>query len=473
MRDMQHNLSSRERETLHNASMHILQEVGVHFLHPEALAVFTSHGFRTDGDTVFFTEKQVLDALAAAPSQFDLSARDPHKSRTVGTGRPVCIPGYGCPFVVSPNGTTRPGTLADYIAFCKLVHTSPQIDMTGFLMVEPSDVPKAVAPLEMLYANMTISDKPFMGPVVPRSAALDALEMAAILWGGRDRLAGKYVMLPTINPISPLKWDHDMAVAIVEYARHGQPIMFENLMMAGSTGPVSLAGTIALQNAEILSGIVLAQLITPGLPVVFGCLGAATDMQTGNLSVGAPEGAMLTAVTAQMARHYGVPGRSGGAITDAHVPDIQAGIESTLSLYTAIRGGTDIMLHACGIQGAYMAMSFEKFVLDEEVIAMLRRMMQPIRIDEETLDLATIKEVGIGGEYLSHERTLSGFRTHLHPPHLMNRQSCNDWFKAPQREVLARAAATVRARLEAYTPPPLDPAVRQELNAFMTRKRNA
>ena len=472
MFDRMHCFTKEEKAQIHDASVRILEEIGVVFQDEGAQEVFRKHGFTVDGEKVFMDGTQIQKALDSAPDTFEITARNPEKSVTVGEGYPVCAPGYGSPFIMTESGDRREGTLEDYINFCKLVHTSDQIEMTGYEMVEPSDVDSAHAYLYMMQANMIYGDKPFMGSVVPKQAAVDAMEMLEILWGGKAQIRDQYIMLPTINPVSPLVWDDNMAAAIVTYASHNQPIMFENLVMSGSTAPVTLAGTISLQNAEILSGLVLTQLITPGLPVIFGCLAGVTDMRTGNLSIGAPEGAMLTAATAQMAQYYGIPGRSGGNLTDAHLPDMQAGIESVLSLYTAMRSGITFLLHSCGILGAYLAMSYEKFVIDEEIIAMVKRMMAPVEISPESIDFDCIAEVGIGGEYLTHTKTFEKFQSEHFQPNLMTRMGYNDWVSAGSQGLYERATDVVRSRIESYTKPDIDRSTEKQLARFVQKRTN-
>lgn len=470
MIDRLQTFNDKEKAQIHAASMSILKKTGVVFQDERARAVFKRHGFKVDGETVFFKDADIQKALKTVPTTFEITARNPEKSVTVGEGDPVCAPGYGSPFMMTEKGERREGTLEDYINFCKLVHTSAQIDMTGYEMIEPADVEKAHTHLYMMQANMIYGDKPFMGSVVPKQAAEDAIQMAAILWGGEQGLRDRYVVLPTINPVSPLMWDDNMSAAIVIYAENNQPIMFENLVMSGSTGPVTLGGVIALQNAEILSGLVLTQLITPGLPVIFGCLGSVTDMRTGNLSIGAPEVSMLVSATAQMAQYYGVPGRSGGNLTDAHIPDMQAGIESAVGLYIAMRSGITFLLHSCGILGAYLSMSYEKFVIDEEIIAMVKRMLRPIDVSAAAIDVDTIQQVGIGGEYLTHPKTLKLFRSEHFQSMLFSRLGYNEWAEAGSQSLYQRAAQTVQARLAAYKKPALDRIIEKQLARFIEER---
>ena len=469
MIDRMQQFTKAELEKIHTSSIQILGEIGVIFQSAEALSMFTKHGFKVEGQTVFFDERQVMNALETVPDKFEITARNPEKSVLIGGSDTICAPGYGAPFVTDANGDQRHGTMQDYINFCKLVHTSQQIDMIGYDMVEPVDVPAEHAHLHMMKANLTYSDKPFMGTSVPANAARDALEMAGFLWGGKKFIQDKYVILPTINPISPLIWDHNMAEAIVIYAENNQPIMFENLIMSGSTGPVTLAGTIVLQNAEILSGLVLTQLVNPGLPVIFGNIPGITDMRSGNLSIGAPESSIFVSANSQMAEYYGVLGRSGGNLTDAHLPDIQAGIESSLGLLTAMRSGTSFLLHSCGILGAYMSMSYEKFIIDEEIIAMVRRILQPVEITDAAIDLATIKEVGAGGEFLSHPKTFDHFRKEHFVPTLFNRLGYTNW-KQNGKDILVRAGEIVQQRLESYPKPELDQEIEARIDRYIQSK---
>ena len=461
--------TQEELTQIHNSAMHILATMGAIFQSPAVLSTFKKHGFRVEGETVFFEEKQVMNALKTIPSSFEITARNPAKSVVVGEGDPVCAPGYGSPYIADPNGQQHHGTLEDYVNLCKLVHTSGQIDMIGYEMTMPNDVPSEYAHLFMMQANLTYSDKPLMSTAVPKSAAQEAIEMVTLVWG-QDALKKHYLVLPTINPISPMVWDENMAEAILLYAQNNQPIMFENLMMAGSTGPVTLAGTIVLQTAEILSGVVLTQLIQPGLPIIFGNIPGITDMRTGNLAIGAPETSIFVSANAQVAEFYGVPARSGGNLTDSHLPDMQAGLESMLSLSSAVRAGTTFLLHSCGILGAYMSMSYEKFIIDEEIIAMTKRLLRPISLAKINEDVKTILEVGVGGEFLSHPHTFEHFRTEHMDTTLLNRLGYTDWSNQGRRDIVARAGDILKARLENYEKPELDSIIEQQLENYVQEK---
>jgi trimethylamine--corrinoid protein Co-methyltransferase len=465
-------LSEEELNKLHSATMEILGDVGIAFREPEALKIFKKHGVKVDGDKVFFNEGQITKALDTVPAQFTIAARDPEKSVLVGGGKPVFVPGYGPVFMITGAGDMRRPVMEDYNNLCKLVQTSKYIDVNGCLMVDPSDVSPESVHLAMLFSNIVLCDKPFLGSTASRQAARESIEMAGIGWGGLSNIKDKPVMISVITPISPLQYSSEQAGALIEYSRNGQVILIGLLMMAGSTGPVTLSGLMALQNAETLAAVVLAQLVNAGVPVIYGGTSSITDMKTGSLSIGAPEMSMIQHMQVQIAKFYGIPCRGSGGISDAHFPDMQAGIESTLALSTTIRSGADFILHACGILSSYLAMSYEKFIVDEELCGMLLRMIKPVDISDESIDLATIKEVGIGGEYLTHARTFERCRTEFFIPDLMNRQNYEKWNMSGKKKLDEVATDRVSKRLAAYEKPNINPGIEQELTRYIAKKKN-
>lgn len=472
MYERMHLLGKADFDKLHDATMAILKMVGVAFYEPEALDIFKRHGFKTDGNVVYFDEQDVSRALDSAPGQFRIEARNPEKTVTIGGPHLVIALGYGNPFMVDANGDQWPALMEDYDNFCKLVHGSKYIDMNGCLMVEPHDRPAESAHLDMLFSNIVLCDKPFLGSSVSRQAALDSIEMAGIAWGGKEKIKDRPVMMGIISSLSPLQYSPEMAAALIEYARHGQANMCGLLMQAGSTGPVTLPGLLAVQNAEILAGVVLTQLVNPGAPVVYGTTSTVTEMRTGALTVGAPELSIIQNASMQMARHYGLPCRGSGGLTDAQFPDLQAGMESTLALTTTIMSGANFILHGCGILGSYIAMSYEKFLADEELCGMLRRMLRPLNITDERIDLETIKKVGVGGEYLTHDSTYEHCRTEFYLPELMSRLDYANWDAAGRPRLDQGASAMLANRLAEYTPPAVEPEIETALTQYVTQNRS-
>ena len=263
-----------------------------------------------------------------------------------------------------------------------------------------------------------------------------------------------------------------MVGSLIELARHGQACIIASLIMAGASGPVTLGGVATLQNAEILAGITLAQMVREGAPVIYGSTSSAMDMKTGALSIGAPALAKNINITAQMARFYKLPSRSGGGLTDALFPDGQAGVESALALATAARSGINFILHSCGILGSYIAMSFEKFLLDEELCGMLRQMLKPLDFSDESIDVEMIKKVGIGGQYLTNPKTFKLCRTEFFLPDLMSRSNYDAWSVAGKKKIHEVADDKLSKRLATYEKPDIDPTMEKELTEYVNRRKN-
>lgn len=317
MYERMHILTEADQSKIHSATMDILSDIGINFYEPEAVEIFKQHGFRVDGNTVHIDEDQMRNALASVPAQIQISARNPEHNVTIGDGHLVIAPGYGATVMITQDREQRLAVMADYDNFCRLVQTSKSIDMNGCLMVDPSDRPPEFAHLDMLRSNIVLCDKPFLGSTMSRQAAIDCIEMAGIAWGAKDEIKNKPVMIAIISTLSPLQYSTEMCGALIEYARHGQVNMIGLLMMAGTTGPVTLPGLLALQNAEMLAGVTLTQLVNPGAPVIYGSTSTVTNMRTGSPSIGVPELSMIQNATIQMGKFYGLPCRGSGGLTDA------------------------------------------------------------------------------------------------------------------------------------------------------------
>lgn len=462
-----------EIDKIHNSVMEVLRDVGVGFHDPDALKIFKDHGFTVDGSTVFFTEEQVMGALDTVPSKYTIYARNPENNVDVGGDHFALLPGWGAPFIIDENGEQRNARLEDYQTFCKLVHTSKYLDMNGFLMVMPSDVPPEQAHLDMMLANILLSDKAFMGSPQDREKAIDSIDMAAILWGGRDKIMNKPVMPSKVNPVSPLIYSEEMVGTLLEYAAMGQPLEFPDLILAGTSAPITLAGTATVMLAEDLAGVVLAQLINPGTPCVIGGNTCATDMKTGGMALGGPEAIKIIHIIAQMAGFYGIPSKSGGSLTDSFFPDMQAGVESALSMYTSLAAGSNFMNQSCGILAGFNAMSFEKFLLDEELCGMIRNIITPVEVTDETIGMDQIKRAGIGGAYITFPETFKRCRTDLFMPDYATRGSYDAWKAQGKKRVHEKAHDALAKRLDAYERPDIDPALEKDLKAFVEKRSSA
>lgn len=459
-------LTPEEIEKIKTASLEILERTGVNIAHAYAREVLRAVGAKVEGERVYFPPKLVLEAIAKAPREFTIYARNPRNNLTVGEGEPVFAPGYGAPYVTSASGVKRKATLADFINIAKLSGASSNMGVSGGVLVEPNDVAEKYRHKAMLYACMVNSDKPFMGSATGEAHAKDTLKMAAMLFNAKGDIPKQPVMISLINTITPLMLDERMVGALIAYAAAGQPVIIASLGMAGATSPTTLVGTLALQNAEVLSGIILAQTIREGTPVVYGSASSITEMRNGSLSIGSPEGAWIIAAAVQIAHSYGLPCRAGGCLTDSKILDVQAAYESMMTLQVAGLAGVDFVLHAAGILESYMSMSLEKFIVDDEICSMVRRLMRKTEIDGEDLAVQLIHEVGPGGQFLTTEHTYQNFRKEFWQPSLSNRETYDQWRLNESMPLIDRAEKRVQEVIANYEVPPLERAIEQKLRKF-------
>ena len=468
--DRMQTFTRQELDMLHNASMEILDRTGMDFNHEKTARLFKSHGIKTEGTKVFLTEKQVLAALDTVPSKFKIHARNPEKSVDVGEDSFIFMPTGGAPNVAEPDGSQRPATLADFINCCKLVHTSDQLDMGGYIMVQPNDIPAETSHLDMISNYFLFCDKPVFGGSATVTAALDTIEMAGLFFGGKEALKQKPVMNAVANVASPLQFSEEQTEVIVAMAEYNQPTILTNMILAGASGSISLPSLLALQNAEILAGIVLSQLVSPGAPVVFGSTSAPMDMKTMTSAVGASETLKIANATTQLARYYKLPSRCGGGLTDAHLPDGQAFAESALMLSTVVRNGVNVVYHSCGQMGSFISMSFEKWMIDEEICKTVRELICPIDLSPDSFDTDLIHDIGIGGQYLTHPKTFDQFKQ-LSQPILFNRKDYSKWLSSNGKAVHECASQKVADRLDAYERPYIDSGIEKALLEFVAMRK--
>jgi trimethylamine---corrinoid protein Co-methyltransferase len=463
--------STSEIDKIHSAAMEILRDIGVAFHDQEALEIFKKNNFSTRGNIVFFQEKQIMETLSTVPSRFVVRARNSTKNVAIGGKDFALLPGWGSPFIIDSDGEQRSALMDDYIDFCKLVHSSEYLDMMGYMMVMPSDVPPSVSHLDMFLANLLLTDKATMASPQDRQKALDNIEMLCILWGGKEKIRNIPVTVSKINPVSPLMYAQEMAGSLIEYARLGQPLQFPSIVMAGTTGPVTLPGTLAVIIAEALAGIALTQIINPGTPCVLGGNSCSTDMRTGAMALGGAEAIVLIPAIIQMAQFYGIPSKAGGSVTDAFLPDMQAGIESGISLFTALASGVNMLDQSCGILACFNAMSFEKFLIDEETCGYIRRIVKPLEVTDATIAMDQIKRAGIGGAYLTFPETFSQFKKEFFIPKLAVRGGYEIWHKNGKKQIREQAASLKEHRLLSYEKPDIDPDIEKQLLTFVKKRK--
>lgn len=462
-------LTNEEVLKIHNNTLKILEEVGVEFAYEPALKVFSDFGQRIEGQRVFFNPDFVVEQVKKAPSSFKLHARNPEKTLNCNHVDMVLVPGYGAPYIYDVDGNRRYSTMEDYDNIVKLAGASSVINCTGGNVCEPMDIGESTRHLHMLYSHMRNSDKPFMGSAYGSVGAKDSIAMADILFGKKGFLEENVVLATLINSITPLKYDERMLSALMTYAEAGQCNVISSLVMSGSTGPAAMAGTICLQNAEVLAGIVLTQCVKPGAPVIYGSTSAIADMKSVSLSIGNPETALYTSASAQLGRFYGVPTRGGGGLCDSKIVDGQAGYESMMTLMAAGAAGINFVLHAAGILHYYSAFSYEKFIMDEEIAGMVMKYIRGFDFDEEMLSFDDISEVGPGGHFLYQESTLTLHTQELRRPLLSDRDTYDGWAK-DKKDVKTLALEKWKKTLASYNVPALDESVQKELEEYMDRR---
>ena len=275
------------------------------------------------------------------------------------------------------------------------------------------------------------------------------------------------ITISLINSLTPLGFSNEMLEALKVFVQWGQPAVIAALAMAGSTSPVTLAGTLALQTAELLAGVVYTQLANPGTPVVFGSTSTNIDMKSGALAIGGPELSQMVSAHAQLARHYGIPSRSGGSLTDASFPDAQAGFESMMGLLTTISSEVDFVLHSAGILSSYLAFSYEKFVLDDEMCGMVRRLRRGFEVSDDTLAYDVGAKVGPGGNYLMEKHTVKRCRKEFWKPQLCDRSGLEAWMSGGRKDALFHAHARWQKLVSEHVDPPLDAKVAQQLAEYV------
>jgi trimethylamine--corrinoid protein Co-methyltransferase len=406
--------------------------------------------------------------LAAVPGAFTIEARDPSRNIHIGGTDYVMAPGYGPPFIIEATGEKRNATLADVHRFCKLVQTSKYLDFNSAIVVQPNDVPSDLAHLDILLATLTLTDKPMMGSSVSETAAHDSLEMARIIWGNLKRP----VMLSLIDSLSPLQYATQSVEALMVFAEAGQPVIIHSACSLGSTGPITIAGSLVISNATTLAGICLSQLINPATPLVYGLGGSPTDMRKGTYVNASPEDAKHVTISAAMARYYNMPCRGQGALTESFCLDYQAGMESAVMLTAAALSGVHVGLHNCGTYGSMLAMSYEKFIADEDLCGALKQLMQPVELTDDAFAIDLIKEMGTSGNYLMQPHTLKRCRDEFFIPDLGIRTLHNNWLVMEKREIAARARHLVEDRLARYEKPDIPANLEKGLMQYVRRRKH-
>lgn len=454
-------------EKIHETALKILQDIGINLLHPEILDIVQQKGVKVSGKRAFFRPEQVMHWVHQAPNKFTLYARNPKNNTIIGDDNVLCSPGYGSAQIIMADGNRRDALLGDYIAFAKLTHQCEDLNLNGGILAQPCDVPSDKSHLIMLYAAILHSDKCLIGMPAVGEKMQEIMDMMALLCGGKERLIQNPRILIPISILSPLQIDEMGLQSMLVTARHGQAMNISPAPAAGTTGPISLAGNLALANAETLAGIVITQMIAEGTPVLFGLQGSIADLKTGKILIGSPAFNLQGLYGACLARKYGLPSRGSGNITDANWVSVQSGYESMMSMLVAFQSNVNVIVHSAGILDTYAGMSYEKFMVDLEIIRRVKSFLHGIEISEDTLSFDVIKEVGPGGEFLTTLDTLEKVRTHTWNSELrLNEQTLDRPLNDQFLEIVHRQ---LQHMLESYQKPGLDADVQNQLDQYLVQ----
>ena len=462
-------LSDDQVQVIHDASMDVVEEVGVEFRCDDALALWRDAGAAVDGARVRLDREHLMALVGTAPSSYTMVARDPTHTVTVGNGKTIFTPSYGAPYVLGLDGVRRPGTLEDFKNFTKLNHLSPALHMSGGVVCEPMDVPVPKRHLYMTQNLLTYSSKPFMGAVTSKERAEDSLHMAGIVFG-QDIVRDTTVMTCLANGNTPLVWDKTMLDSVRVFAAANQATLFSPFVLGGASTPASTVGAVIQVNIEALTGVAFSQLVRAGAPALYGQWVSTVSMKTGAPQAGTPEVCHMNLLTAQMARHYGLPSRCSGSCSSSKMVDAQAGYEAARNMYGVLMAGTNFVLSTTGYLESAMCQSYAKWVLDSEQLEMMYRLGSGVSFDDLNEVLDTMREVPPGGHHLGTAHTLANFQTAFSMPEMMNSDNYEQWLADGALSAEDRAIAKCRQLLEEYEEPALDDDVRAELDEFVARR---
>jgi trimethylamine---corrinoid protein Co-methyltransferase len=464
-------LSPDAMEVLERGWRRLISEIGIEFLHDGALEHFRAAGQTVEESVVKFDPDFVIEQVAKAPSEYQLLARNPDRDVHMGGSHMVFAPTQGPPFV-RLGDERREGTLADFDNLCRLSQSFDQLDTAGGLPCEPNDLPLDSRHLDMLLSVATLTDKPYQGAVITEDAANDSIAFTEMVMRGRGGLALGPSVYGNINVNSPLRYDTRMLDALMIYAAAGQICTITPFLLMGAMAPASVPAALVQQTAESLAGIVLTQLIRPGAPILMGSFLSHTDMQSGSPGFGGPESAMGLLCSGQIARRFNMPWRAGGGfLTSSQTPDAQAAYEGLNTMLPTFLAGANYVPHSAGWLESGLVASFEKFIVDIEMLRMLQTEFTPLEIDEASLAWDAHVEVGAGGHFLGAAHTLERFRTCFYRPLLSSTENFERWQKRGGLDAADRAAVIWRETLEAYEPPAIDAELEAELRAFVTVRR--
>jgi trimethylamine--corrinoid protein Co-methyltransferase len=463
-------VSEDELEAIHNASLRVLRETGIDFLHPEAVQLLSDAGATVTDQRVRFDPEMVDDHLTGAPAQFTLHGRLPERNLRIGGDWVTFSSVASAPNYVTLDGQRVTGDRAGYQNFLRLGQMLNSVHLFPGFPVEPIDLHPSIRHLEAAYDAYTLSDKAFHIYSLGKQRNLDGIEMVRIARGIDDETLEREPSLMTvINASSPLRYDHPMLEGILQMSARNQVVVITPFTLAGAMAPITLAGAAVQQNAEALAGIVLTQVIRRGSPVMYGAFTSNVDMRSGSPAFGTPEYAKAALLGGQLARRYGIPYRSSN-VSASNAVDAQAGYESMWALWGAISGGANLLMHGSGWMEGGLHASYEKMVIDADLLHMVSKFLKPIDVSDDALAVDAIANVGPAGHFFGEEHTQTRYTDEFYSPIVSDWRNWETWTEAGSPDARTRANTAARSILDDYVTPPIDDAIQTELREYVDRR---
>ncbi|WP_274628527.1 trimethylamine methyltransferase family protein [Arvimicrobium flavum] len=465
-------ISDDELESIHLASLRVLKEIGLDVLHEGARQIMKDHGadVRSGSERVHFDSDMLLEMVSHAPSEFTLHARNPAHDVRIGGDNVVIVQVASAPNSSDVDGGRRPGNQKDFRNLVRLAQMHNVIHMTGGYPVEPVDIHPSVRHLECIRDLATLTDKAFHIYSLGKERNVDGIEITRIARGiSHEQMLKEPSVYSIINTNSPLKLDVPMMEGIIQMSSRGQVIIVTPFTLSGAMAPVTIAGALVQQNAEALAGIAFTQMVRKGAPVGYGGFTSNVDMKSGAPAFGTPEYMKAQLVGGQLARRYKIPYRSSNTCA-ANAVDAQSAYESVFSLWGAIQGGANVILHAAGWLEGGLRASFEKTILDIDLLQMVAEFLTPLDLSEDALAVDAIRDVGPGGHFFGTPHTQSRYKTAFYAPIISDWRNYETWAEAGSPTAVERANRVWKERLATYEEPSMDPAIREELDAFVEKR---
>ncbi|MFC5413313.1 trimethylamine methyltransferase family protein [Dongia soli] len=468
-------LSQDQLMAIHEASLRLLEEIGIEFMGKAARQKFREAGAGVDEDTgqVRIPRELITEALKTAPSSFVLTPRNPARRLHIGENHISFSLVAGPPNIHDCVNGRRSGNYQDYISLIKLAQSFDIIHCLGNQPTAPIELPARTRHLDCYLANVTYADRVYHCSAIGRNRALDGIDVMAISRGlTREQVADDPGVLTVISVNSPRRFDESMSDGLMAMSEWGQAVVVTPFTLMGAMTPVTIAAALTQQNAEALAGIVLTQLVRPGAPVVYGAFTSNVDMRSGAPAFGTPENARATMAAGQLARLYNLPYRASNS-SASNAVDAQAAYESEMSIWSAVMGHANLVYHGAGWMEGGLTASFEKIILDVEMLQMMANVIKPIDVTPEEIEdgLKAIAAVPTGGHFFGAEHTLARYETAFYQPLVSNWQNYENWELAGARDATQRATAIWQKALDLYEAPAMDPAISEALAEFVARRK--